>query len=64
MINSVSGGLGMGIKTDKNFVSTQQEVNPTVLGSISDAHEKPGADILHEVTESYQGGLISQKSGV
>jgi len=31
---------------------------------MSTAHGKPGADILHEVTEAYQGSLISQKSGV
>lgn len=31
---------------------------------MSSAHGKPGADTLHEVTEAYQGALISQKSGV
>ena len=31
---------------------------------MSDAHGKPGADVLHEVTEAYQGALISQQSGV
>lgn len=47
-----------------NTVSTKQEVNPNVLGQASDAHGKPGANMLHEVTESYQGALISQKKGV
>ncbi len=47
-----------------NTVVAEQEVNPGVLNKVSTAHGKPGADILHEVTEAYQGGLISQKSGV
>jgi RHS repeat-associated protein len=49
---------------DGNSVVAEQEVNPTVLGAMSTAHGKPGADILHEVTEPYQGGLISQKNGM
>ena len=44
-------------------IETKQEVNPTVLGAMSDYFGKPGADMLHEVTESYQGALISQKLG-
>jgi RHS repeat-associated protein len=47
-----------------NTVVAEQEVNPGVLNKVSAAHGKPGADILHEVTEAYQGGLISQKNGV
>ena len=47
-----------------NTVVAEQEVNPGVLNKVSTAHGKPGADILHEVTEAYQGGLISQKNGV
>lgn len=42
----------------------EQEVNPNVLSTTSTTHGKPGADMLHEVTEAYQGSLISQKSGV
>ena len=48
---------------DGNTVVAEQEVNPGVLGKMSTAHGKPGADMLHEVTEAYQGGLISQKQG-
>ncbi|WP_172805236.1 RHS repeat domain-containing protein [Aquiflexum balticum] len=48
---------------DGNIVVAEQEVNPGVLGKMSTAHGKPGADMLHEVTEAYQGGLISQKQG-
>jgi hypothetical protein len=47
-----------------NTVVAQQEVNPSVLNKVSRAHGKLGADMLHEVTEAYQGGLISQKNGV
>lgn len=50
--------------TNGNTVVAEQEVNPGVLNAMSTAHGKPGADILHEVTEAYQGGLMSQKSGV
>jgi len=31
---------------------------------MSDATGKPGADILHEVIEAYQGALLSQSTGV
>lgn len=46
-----------------NNVQTQQEVNPTVLGAMDNYYEKPGASILHEITESYIGGALSQQSG-
>jgi len=44
-------------------VSAKQEVNPGVLEKASTANGKPGADMLHEVTEAYEGGLISLKRG-
>ena len=56
--NTVTKGEG------GNTVVAEQEVNPGVLGKVSTAHGKPGADMLHEVTEAYQGALISQKKGV
>lgn len=43
---------------------TKQEINPSVLGEISDYFGKPGADVLHELTESYQGALISRILGI
>src|SRR5690606_36577721 len=55
--NTVTTGEG------GNTVVAEQEVNPGVLGKMSSAHGKPGADMLHEVTEAYQGALISQKKG-
>lgn len=48
----------------KSTVVADQTVNPNVLGSMSTARGTPGADMLHEVTEAYQGALISQSSGV
>ncbi|MCA6069503.1 hypothetical protein JI747_020290 [Chryseobacterium sp. RG1] len=39
-------------------------VNPAVLSALSTAYGKPGGDMLHEVTEAYQGALISQASGI
>jgi len=45
-------------------VEAVQEINPYVLGILSDANTKAGEGILHEVTEGYEGGLISKASGV
>jgi hypothetical protein len=40
-------------------IMAKQEINPAILKQISDYHEKPGADVLHEVTEAYIGATIS-----
>jgi RHS repeat-associated protein len=45
-------------------VEANQQVNPSQLQAQSDYYGKPGADMLHEVTEAYQGAKISQTSGV
>ena len=62
------GGAFMGntvTKTeDGNTVVAKQEVNPQVLGRMSKLNGAPGQDMLHEVTEAYAGGKISQASGV
>ncbi|WP_271782409.1 DUF6443 domain-containing protein [Aquimarina algiphila] len=50
--------------TGNNEVTAEQEVNPKVLKKFNDANSKPGQGMLHEVTEAYEGALISQKSGV
>ncbi len=47
-----------------NVVSANQEINPGVLSTLSTAYSKPGADTLHEVTEAYQGAILSKASGV
>lgn len=56
------GGAFMGNSTDSTtgVVNTKQEINPNVLEKMSTYFGKPGADTLHEVTESYQGGLTSK----
>jgi RHS repeat-associated protein len=46
-----------------NFVSTNQIVNPGVLSAADNYYGTPGSLTLHEVTESYQGALISQEAG-
>ncbi len=48
----------------KNTVSTNQEINPNVLSAADNYYGTSGSLTLHEVTESYQGALITQKSGV
>ena len=66
--NLYIGGAFMGNTVTKtaigNTVVANQEVNPQVLGKMSNTNLSPGADMLHEVTEAYQGAKISQASGV
>jgi hypothetical protein len=47
-----------------NTVVANQEVNPQILGKMSTRNLAPGQDMLHEVTEAYNGAVISQKTGV
>ncbi|HEX8577761.1 MAG TPA: hypothetical protein VF677_15850 [Flavobacterium sp.] len=47
-----------------NTVSTLQEINPAVLSTADNYYGTHGSLTLHEVTESYQGALITQASGV
>lgn len=46
------------------LVETKQEVNVNDLAEIDKYYENPGADMLHEVIESYIAGKVSQKSGI
>ncbi|CAM1360279.1 conserved hypothetical protein [Tenacibaculum litopenaei] len=46
-----------------NKVSTNQEINPVALGKMDKIISRPGQTTLHEVTESYKGGKLSQNSG-
>ncbi len=63
--NLYIGGAFMGNTVNANgTVNASQEVNPQVLGAMSNAYGVPGQDMLHEVTEAYRGGLISQRNGV
>jgi len=45
-------------------VVANQEINPAVLRKADAAFGTVGKMTLHEVTEAYQGALISQRSGV
>jgi hypothetical protein len=45
-------------------VNAKQEINPAVLKKADAVFGTPGKTTLHEVTEAYQGAIISQKSGV
>jgi RHS repeat-associated protein len=47
-----------------NTVVANQTLNPDITSDADNYYGKPGADSLHAVTEGYQGGLISQASGV
>ena len=63
--NIAVGGAFMGntVSSDGTVVA-QQEVNPNQLSKMSSANLAPGQDMLHEVTEAYEGAKISQASGV
>ncbi len=63
----VGGGFGGNIVTQTatgNTVVANQTINPQVLSIMSNAHGTPGMDVLHEITEAYQGALITQSSGI
>jgi len=49
---------------EKATVTAFQEINPGILSAADVAGGKPGANTLHEVTEAYQGALISQATGI
>ena len=42
-------------------VSTRQQVDPAITDTISEFYKKPGADMLHEVTESYAAAKYAQR---
>lgn len=59
------GGVFLGNKVSsgangKTTVDAQQQINPGVLESIDDYFGKPGVSTLHEITEAYQGAVLSQ----
>ena len=68
--NTFTGGSFQGntvtdTKVDgKSLVTTNQIVNPDVTKKMDDYYKKPGQTTLHEVLESYIGGVNAQKSGV
>ena len=62
--NFFIGGAFMGNVYDKktNTVTAFQTVNPDVLNKISSASGKPGQDMMHEISEAYEGGKIALKN--
>jgi RHS repeat-associated protein len=59
-------GAFMGNKisdSDPQKIETFQEINPVALGKMDEINNKPGQSTLHEVTESYAGGRLSQAMG-
>lgn len=45
-------------------IITRQQVDPNTTRMISDYYGKPGADILHEIIESYMGGKYAQQTRI
>ena len=61
------GGAFMGNTVEnKNgdlHVVANQEVNPIILGKVDEIYGTKGTMIMHEITEAYEGALISKKEG-
>jgi RHS repeat-associated protein len=61
------GGAFMGNELTAPFpvssIKANQEINPNVLATADDYYGSSGSLTLHEVTEAYQGALITQKTG-
>ena len=64
IIGGSFGGNAVTQMANGNIVVATQTINPQVLRTMSNAHGTPGKDVLHEITEAYQGASISQQSGV
>ena len=67
--NLFIGGAFMGNEVIKNtngdfVVNAYQEINPEILGTMDFISETPGKMVAHEFTEAYEGGLISQRTGI
>jgi RHS repeat-associated protein len=60
-----TGGAYLGTKFNEEdkSVETFQQVNTVALDKMDEIAQKDGAGILHEVTESYEAGKLSQKYG-
>ena len=58
------GNITLDFTTTSTTVSTEQHVNPDVLGAMDAANGNSGQGMLHETVESYEGGVISLKKGV
>ncbi len=61
--HAIVGGAFMGNKKINRKKIAYQLINPKVLRKLSEANNKPGADILHELLEAYIVEKISQEEG-
>lgn len=52
-----------GLPSKVPLIETRQEVNPCIAANMDECFKRPGASILHEVTESFEGGLEARESG-
>jgi uncharacterized protein RhaS with RHS repeats len=58
------GGAFMGnAKNSDGTITAKQEINPGALAMMDNYFNKPGASTLHEVTEAYQGAVLSKTEG-
>jgi len=66
--NLIVGGAFEGnvvtVTPNGKIVTATQTINPNVLAKMSNAHGLQGQDVVHEITEAYQGAIISQQLGV
>lgn len=56
--------MGNKLNKNKDKVETYQEFDTKEAGCVDADLEEPGCMILHEVAESYYGGVLSLFSGV
>jgi hypothetical protein len=62
---AIEGGEQFGIEWETiNTVKTFQVVNPNHMDIIDTYFNVPGKSMLHESTETYEGGIISLEKGV
>ncbi|WP_317206380.1 RHS repeat-associated core domain-containing protein [Chryseobacterium sp. MFBS3-17] len=52
--------LGNSLDSSTGIVTAEQAINPEILGRMGDFASKPGEGVLHEVSEAYEGSLISR----
>lgn len=59
--NPFIGGAFMGSTYNESNVISTQEVNPFLLGKVSEYVKSLGKGVAHKLTEEFQGGKISLK---
>lgn len=52
--------LGNSLDATTGMITAEQAINPEILGNMGDFASKPGEGVLHEVSEAYEGSLISR----